>query len=96
MQVADLLRETLDIPPLACWKREQTATSVRAFAIRLHAAGCSLRETVAILGVIGVERMHGAVWNGVHRLADSVGGPPSVTPTRVASTETRFLLVDSR
>jgi len=88
MQLADLLRETLDTATLECWQRERTATPVRAFAVRLHAAGCSLRETAAILGLLGVERTHGAVWNWVHRLADSVDDPSSATPTRVAVDET--------
>src|SRR6056297_1561036 len=88
MQLRDLLRETLDTATLECWQRERTATPVRAFAVRLHAAGCSLRETAAILGLVGVERTHGAVWNWVHRLADSVGDPPSAQPTRVAVDET--------
>ena len=88
MQLADLLRRTLDTATLECWQRERTATPVRAFAVRLHAAGCSLRETAAILGLLGVERTHGAVWNWVHRLADSVGDPPSATPSRVAVDET--------
>ena len=88
MQLADLLRETLDTATLECWQRERTATPVRAFAVRLHAAGLSLRETTAILELLGVERTHGAVWNWVHRLADSVSDPPSATPTRVAVDET--------
>ena len=88
MQLANLLRETLDTATLECWQRERTATPVRAFAVRLHAAGCSLRETAAILELLGVERTHGAVWSWVHRLADSVGDPPSATPTRVAVDET--------
>ncbi len=41
-----------------------------------------------ILGLLGVERTHGAVWNWVHRLADSVGDPLSASPTRVAVDET--------
>ncbi|UPW01285.1 IS6 family transposase [Halorussus gelatinilyticus] len=88
MLLSNLLRETLDTATLECWQRERTATPVRAFAVRLHAAGCSLRETAAILELLGVERTHGAVWNWVHRLADSVGDPPSATPTRVAVDET--------
>src|SRR6056297_4133453 len=88
MQLRDLLKETLDTATLECWQRERTATPVRAFAVRLHAAGCSLRETAAILGLLGVERTHGAIWSWVHRLADSVGDPPSATPTRVAVDET--------
>ncbi|WP_137284563.1 IS6 family transposase [Halorussus salinisoli] len=88
MHVADLLREALDTAALECWQRERTATPGRAFAVRLHAAGCSLRETAAILGLLGVERTHGAVWNWVHRLADSVPDPPTAQPSRVAVDET--------
>jgi len=35
---------------------------VRAFAVRLHATSCSLRETHEILRLFGVERSHQAVW----------------------------------
>lgn len=31
------------------WERERTARSIRAFAVRVYAPGCSLRETKAIL-----------------------------------------------
>ena len=88
MQAANPFRETLDTASLECWQWERTATPIRAFAVRLHAAGCSLRETAAILGLLGVERTHGAGWSWVHRLADSMGDPPSATPTRVAVDET--------
>jgi transposase-like protein len=86
--LADLLNENLDDELEECWERERTATPVRAFAVRLHATGCSLRETAAILRSIGVERSHQAIWQWVHRLADSVPDPPSAQPTRVAVDET--------
>jgi putative transposase len=88
MQLANLLRETLNTATLKCWQRERTANALTGVAVRLHAAGCSLRETAAILGILGVERSHGAVWSWVHLLADSVGDPPSAQPTRVAVDET--------
>ena len=44
----ELLRESLDTVNLECWERERTATPVRTLAVRLHATGCSLRETQAI------------------------------------------------
>ncbi|UPV76718.1 IS6 family transposase (plasmid) [Halorussus limi] len=88
MLLSDLLRETLDTANLECWQRERTETPVRTFAVRLHAAGCSLRETAAILGPLGVERSHGAVWSWVYNLSDIVPDPPSATPTRVAVDET--------
>ena len=63
-------------------------TPVRAFAVRLHSAGLSLRETVAILDLLGVDRSHGAVWDWTHRLADNQDDPPRSTPRRVAVDET--------
>jgi len=58
----DLLKEALDTANLECWERERTATPVRAFAVRLHATGCSLRETQKILRLFGVERSYQAIW----------------------------------
>jgi putative transposase len=58
----ELLRETLETANLECWERERTATPVRAFAVRLHATGCSLRETQAILRLFDVERSNQAVF----------------------------------
>jgi len=42
-------------------RRERTATPVRAFAVRLHATGCSLRETKEFHRLFGVERSHQAI-----------------------------------
>jgi putative transposase len=61
---------------------------LRAFAVRLHATGCSLQETTTILAEIGVKRSHGAVWNWVHWLANSVSDLPRAKPSRVAVDET--------
>jgi putative transposase len=47
--LADLLNENLDDGLEESWERERTATPVRAFAVRLHATGCSLRGTTTIL-----------------------------------------------
>lgn len=58
------------------------------FAVRLHATGCSIRETTIILAELGVERSHGAVWDWVYRLADSVPDLPRAKPSRVAVDET--------
>jgi putative transposase len=55
--------------------------------VRLHATGCSLRETAAILRCFGVERSFQAIFQWVHRLSDSVPDPPSAKPTRVAVDE---------
>ena len=86
--LADLLSECFAADLEETWERERTATPVRAFAVRLHATGCSLRETASILAELGVERSHGAVWNWVHRIADSVPDPPTASPSRVAVDET--------
>jgi len=71
MQLADLLRETLEMDSQDVWENERTPTPVRRFGVRLHTAGLSIRETVAILELLGVERSHGAVWNWVHRLSEA-------------------------
>ena len=84
----ELLRETLETANLECWERERTATPVRAFAVRLHATGCSLRETKEILRLFGVDRSHQAIFQWVHRVSDSVGDPPEAQPKRVAVDET--------
>ena len=86
--LADLLNENLDDELEECWERERTATPVRAFAVRLHATGCSLRETAAILGALGVDRSHQAIFQWVHRIADSGCDPPEAQPKRVAVDET--------
>ena len=61
--LADLLRESYDADLEESWENERTATLVRAFAVRLHETGCSLREITTILAELGVERSHGEVWN---------------------------------
>mgnify|MGYP006993518524 CR=1 FL=1 len=43
--LADLLSECFAAEFKECWERERTATPVRAFAVRPHTTGCSLRET---------------------------------------------------
>ncbi|EMA70387.1 integrase catalytic subunit [Halorubrum kocurii JCM 14978] len=58
----ELLTETLETANLEFWERERTATPVRAFAVRLHVTGCSLRETQEILLLFGVERSHQAIF----------------------------------
>jgi putative transposase len=85
--LANLLSECYDADLEETWENERTATPVRAFAVRLHQTGCSLRETTTILAELGVERSHGAVWSWVHRLADSGCDPPEAQPKRVAVAE---------
>ncbi|SFS67542.1 IS6 family transposase [Halostagnicola kamekurae] len=84
--LADLLSECYDPDLEESWER--TATPIRAFSVRLHQTGCSPRETTTTLAELGVERSHGAVWNWVHRLADSECHPPEAQPKRVAVDET--------
>ncbi len=86
--LADLLSECYAAEFDESWERERTANTLTGVAIRLHATGCSLRETQAIIRLIGVERSHQAIWYWVHRLADSVSDPPTAQPSRVAIDET--------
>jgi putative transposase len=86
--LADLLNETYDGELNEYWERERTATLVRAFAVRLHQTGCSVREIATILAKLGVERSHEAVWSWVYRLADNRCDPPTAQPSRVAGDET--------
>ena len=86
--LADLLSESLAADYQESWERERTATPVRVFAVQLHATGCSLRETKKILRLLGVHRSHQAVWQWVHRLADSGHNPSEAQPKRVAVDET--------
>ncbi|MCD2199428.1 IS6 family transposase [Halobacterium sp. KA-4] len=86
--LADLLSESYEPGLEEPWENERTATPVRAFAVRLHQTGCSLRETTTILAELGVKRSHGAVWNWAHRLSNSGHDPPEAQPKRVAVDET--------
>jgi len=54
MNLADLLRETLDEDNEDVWENERTPTPVRRFGVRLHTAGLSIRETVEILDLLTV------------------------------------------
>ena len=87
MQLADLLRKTLDMDSQDVWENERTPTPVRCFGVRLHSMGLSVRETSAVLDLLGVERSHGAIWQWTHRLADSEHDPPPAQPARVAVDE---------
>jgi len=84
----ELIRESLDTTNLECWQRERAATPVRVFAVRIQATDCSLRETQEILRVFGVQRSYQAIFQWVHRVADSVPDPPEAQPKRVAVDET--------
>jgi len=87
MQLADLLREHLDIENQDAWENERTPTPVRCFAVRLHSMGLSLREVVGALDWLGVDRSFQAVWNWKERLAETQSDPPTATPSRVAVDE---------
>ncbi|MFA9416399.1 IS6 family transposase [Natrinema sp. HArc-T2] len=87
MQLANLLRESLDVDCDEVWENERTPTPVRVFGVRLHSMGLSVREVVAVLDLLGVDRSHGAVWNWTHDLAESQADPPAAAPSRVAVDE---------
>ncbi len=93
MTLADLLSECYATEFDESWERERTATPARVFAVRLHATGCSLRETQSILRLIGIDRSHQAIWHWVHRLADSVPDQPTEQPSQVAIDETAVKLM---
>lgn len=88
MRLAELLRKTLDVESQDVWENERIPTHVRRFGVRLHTMGLSVRQTVAILEVLGVDRSHGAVWQWMHRLTDSEADPPPPQLARVAVDET--------
>jgi len=87
MQLANLLRESFDVDCDEVWENERTPTPVRVFGVRLHSMGLSVREVVAVLDLLGVDRSHGAVWNWTHDLAESQADPPTAAPSRVAVDE---------
>lgn len=92
MQLTDLLKETLDIDCDEVWENERTPTPVRVFGVRLHSMGLSLREIVAVLDWLGVDRSHGAVWNWTHTLAEAQDAPPTSEPSRVAVDEKQIMV----
>jgi len=87
MRLADLLRERLDIENQDAWENERTPTPVRCFGVRLHSMGLSYREVEAVLGWLGVDRCHQAVWNWKETLANAQRDPPTAEPSRVAVDE---------
>ncbi len=61
MLLSDLLKKNLETATLECWQRDRTTTPVRAFAVRLHAAGLSLRGTQAVLRLLGIKRSYQSI-----------------------------------
>lgn len=88
MILADLLRETMDVTELEAWENERIPNALTGVGVRLHLMGLSLRETAAVLDLLGVDRSHQAIFQWTHQLADSAPDPPSAAPTRVAVDET--------
>ncbi len=78
-QLADLLRESLDVDCDEVWENERTPTTVRVFGVCLHSMGLSVREGVAVLDLLGVDRSHGAIWNWTHTLSEAQSDPPTST-----------------
>ena len=86
IQLTDRLRETVD---------EDRQTDGRTSAprhlsgdlVRLHAAGLSTGETVAILDLLGVDRSHGVVCNWVQTLSEAQSDTPRADPSQVALDE---------
>jgi len=44
MTLADLLRETIELPDDEVWENEHTPTPVRVFGVQLHSMGLSVRK----------------------------------------------------
>jgi hypothetical protein len=57
LQLADPQRK-LNEDRKDIWEDERTQTPVRRFWVRLHTAGLSIWETVAILDLLDVDRSH--------------------------------------
>ena len=87
MQLANLLRETLNVDCDEVWENERTPTPVRVFGVRQHSMGLSVREVVAVLELLGIDRSHGAIWNWTHKLSEAQRDPPTAQPSRVAVDE---------
>ncbi len=64
------------------WETERTVNASMDVPIHFHETSCSLNEITTILSEFGVEGSHGAIWNGVYRLADSGCDPPTAKSSR--------------
>jgi len=54
--------------------------------------GLSVREVEGVLGWLGVDRSHGAVWNWKEKLAETQSDPPMAEPSRVAVNEKQIVV----
>ena len=84
MQLADLLRENIEVDDKDVWENERTPTPVRRFAVRLHSMGLSVREVEGVLAWVGVDRCYQAVWNWKEKLAEAQSDPRRLRRRRVA------------
>ena len=78
MAAQELFTVSLEPDPLEWWADESTASTLRALAVQLHSTGISLLETAAVLEQFGMNRSHHAVWQWVHRIAETAPDPPTV------------------
>jgi hypothetical protein len=62
-QLADLLGGTSSVDRDEVRENERIPTPVVVFGVRLHSMGLSLRDVVAVLELLGVDRSHGAIRN---------------------------------
>jgi hypothetical protein len=53
------------------------------FGVQFHSMGLLMREVIAMLDLLSVDRSHGAVWNWTHDLAEAQADPPMAELSRV-------------
>ena len=58
MPLSDLPRKNCETDDVECYQHERTPLG--PVSVQLTAAGLSIRETTAVLGLLGVGRLHGA------------------------------------
>ena len=80
---SDLLDEASGSVDSDSGDRERMAIPVRVFAVRLQPVRFSLRKTVTIFDLLGVDRSHGAVWDWTHRLAADQDDTAAATTSTV-------------
>ena len=67
-------------------------TPLQRFGVRLHAAGLTIRETVAILELLGVDHSPSAVGIWVHTLSETQIDPPTASLSRSQSMRNKLRL----